>query len=79
VASTIFVVDSSPAVRRLVEQISKPEGVMSWIPGWPRSLGSGTPVSPSLIIADYHLENMTFRFLQEVHKLDNLAETYIVS
>jgi CheY-like chemotaxis protein len=37
-------------------------------------------MSPSLIIADYHLENMTFSgFCKEVHKLDNLAETYIIS
>jgi CheY-like chemotaxis protein len=37
-------------------------------------------MSPNLIIADYHLENMTFSgFCKEVHKLDNLAETYIVS
>jgi len=37
-------------------------------------------MSPNLIIADYHLENMTFSgFCKEIHKLDNLAETYIVS
>src|SRR4029077_17385537 len=37
-------------------------------------------MSPNLIIADYHLENMTFSgFCKEVYKLDNLAETYIVS
>jgi len=37
-------------------------------------------MSPNLIIADYHLESMTFSgFCKEVHKLDNLAETFIVS
>jgi len=81
VASTIFVVDSSPAVRRLVEQISKPEGcdVLGFQDG-PAALEAARRMSPNLIIADYHLENMTFSgFCKEVHKLDNLAETYIVS
>lgn len=80
-ASTIFVVDSSPAVRRLVEQISKPEGcdVVGFQDG-PAALEAARRMSPNLIIADYHLENMTFSgFCNEVHKLDNLAETYIVS
>jgi len=81
VASTIFVVDSSPAVRRLVEQISKPEGcdVVGFQDG-PAALEAARRMSPNLIIADYHLENMTFSgFCKEVYKLDNLAETYIVS
>jgi CheY-like chemotaxis protein len=81
VASTIFVVDSSPAVRRLVEQISKQEGcdVQGFQDG-PAALQAARHTSPNLIIADYHLENMTFSgFCKEVHKLDNLAETYIVS
>jgi CheY-like chemotaxis protein len=81
VASTIFVVDSSPAVRRLVEEISKPEGcdVVGFQDG-PAALEAARRMSPNLIIADYHLENMTFSgFCKEVHKLDNLTETYIVS
>jgi len=81
VASIIFVVDSSPAVRRLVEQISKPEGcdVMGFQDG-PAALEAARRISPNLIIADYHIESMTFSgFCKEVHKLDNLAETYIVS
>jgi len=81
VGSTIFVVDSSPAVRRLVEQISAPEGcaVVGFQDG-PTALEAARLTSPNLIIADYHLENMTFSgFCKEVYKLDNLAETYIVS
>jgi len=81
VSSTIFVVDSSPAVRRLVGQISKPEGcdVVGFQDG-PAALEAARRMSPNLIIADYHLENMTFSgFCKEVYKLDNLAETYIVS
>ena len=80
-ASRIFVVDSSPAVRRLVEQISKQEGceVQGFQDG-PTALQAARHTSPNLIIADYHLENMTFSgFCKEVYKLDNLSETYIVS
>ncbi len=80
-ASSIFVVDSSPAVRRLVEQISKQEGceVQGFQDG-PTALQAARHTSPNLIIADYHLENITFSgFCKEIYKLDHLSETYIVS
>jgi DNA-binding response OmpR family regulator len=80
-ASPIFVVDSSPAVRRLVEQISIPEGfeVIGFQDG-PAALEAARRNSPSLIIADYHLDNMTFSgFCKEINKLDNLTETYLIS
>lgn len=80
-ASPIFVVDSSPAVRRLVEQISIPEGfeVVGFQDG-PAALEAARRSSPSLIIADYHLDNMTFSgFCKEINKLDNLTETYLIS
>lgn len=80
-ASTIFVIDSSPAVRRMVEQISTPEGydVVGFQDG-PAALDAARKVSPDLIITDYHLDNMTFSgFCKEVSKLDNLADTYIVA
>jgi CheY-like chemotaxis protein len=80
-ASPIFVVDSSPAVRRLVEQISIPEGfeVIGFQDG-PAALEAARRSSPSLIIADYHLDNMTFSgFCKEINKLDNLTETYLIS
>ncbi len=79
--SPIFVVDSSPAVRRLVEQISTPEGfeVVGFQDG-PAALEAARRNSPSLIIADYHLDNMTFSgFCKEINKLDNLTETYLIS
>lgn len=78
---TIFVVDSSPAVRRMVEQISAPEGfqVVGFQDG-PAALVAARKLSPALIIADYHLDNMTFSgFCKEVYKLDNLSETYLIS
>jgi CheY-like chemotaxis protein len=81
VASTIFVIDSSPAVRRMVEEVSVPEGfeVVGFQDG-PAALEAARRISPHLIIADYHLDNITFSgFCKEVHKLDNLSETYIVT
>lgn len=77
----IFVVDSSPAVRRMVEQISTPEGfeVVGFQDG-PAALEAAKRLRPQLIIADYHLDNMTFSgFCKEVNKLDYLSETLIVS
>ena len=79
--SSIFIVDSSPAVRRMVEQISTPEGfeVIGFQDG-PAALDAARRISPALIIADYHLDNMTFSgFCKEVHKLEHLTETYLIS
>lgn len=79
--SSIFVVDSSPAVRRLVEQTSTPEGfeVVGFNDG-PAALAAAKQGNPSLIIVDYYLENMTFSgFCKEINKLDNLTETYLIS
>ena len=79
--SSLFIVDSSPAVRRMVEQISTPEGfeVVGFQDG-PAALEAARRISPALIIADYHLDNMTFSgFCKEINKLDNLMETYLVS
>ncbi len=80
-ASPIFVVDSSPAVRRMVEQISTSEGfeVVGFQDG-PAALEAARRTSPSLIIADYHLDNLTFSgFCKEINNLDHLTETYLVS
>ncbi len=79
--SPIFIVDSSPAVRRMVEQISIPEGfeVVGFQDG-PAALEAARRNTPLLIIADYHLDNMTFSgFCKEINKLDNLTETSLVS
>lgn len=79
--SPIFIVDSSPAVRRLVEQISAPEGfdVVGFHDG-PAALEAARRASPSLIIADYNLANMTFSgFCREITKLDHLTETQLIS
>jgi CheY-like chemotaxis protein len=65
----------------MVEQISTPEGfeVVGFQDG-PAALEAAKRLSPQLIIADYHLDNMTFSgFCKEVNKLDHLSETLIVS
>lgn len=80
-AATIFVIDNSPAVRRMVEQISTPEGyeVIGFQDG-PAALEAARRISPAMIIADYHLDHMTFSgFCKEISKLDNLTETAIIS
>ncbi|MGC3976289.1 MAG: response regulator [Nitrospira sp.] len=79
--STIFVIDNSPAVQRMVEQLSAPDGhrVLAFQDG-PTALEAARSQSPALIIADYHLEHMTFSgFCKEIGRQDNLAETLIVS
>ncbi|MBS0169901.1 MAG: response regulator [Nitrospira sp.] len=79
--STIFVIDNSPAVQRMVEQLSAPDGhrVLAFQDG-PTALEAARSHSPALIIADYHLEHMTFSgFCKEIGRQDNLAETLIVS
>lgn len=79
--STIFVIDNSPAVQHMVEQLSSLDGhrVLAFQDG-PTALEAARSQSPALIIADYHLEQMTFSgFCKEVGRQDNLAETLIVS
>ena len=77
----IFVVDSSPAVRRMIEQISSPQGyeVLGFQDG-PAALEAARRMTPAVIIADYHLADMTFSgFCKEVNKLEHLTETILVS
>ncbi len=81
VPTTIFIVDSSPAVRRMVEQISTPQGyeVVGFSDG-PTALDAARRQTPNVIIVDYHLENITFSgFCKELRKHDSLADTQIVS
>jgi CheY-like chemotaxis protein len=65
----------------MVEQTSTPEGfeVIGFQDG-PAALDAARRIAPALIIADYHLNNMTFSgFCKEVNKLDNLSETFLIS
>lgn len=79
--STVFVVDSNPAVRRMVEQLSAPDGytLLGFSDG-PSALDAARVSSPALILADFHLEKMTFSgFCNAISRQDHLAETLIVS
>lgn len=80
-AASILVVDSSPAVRRMVEELAIREGYeVAGFQDGPKALEAARQTSPSLILADFHLENMTFSgFCKEIGKLDNLAETLVIS
>src|SRR5262245_428731 len=65
----------------MVEQISTPAGyeVIGFQDG-PGALDAARTHAPRVIIADYHLDNLTFSgFCKVLHKLDSLAETYIIS
>ena len=78
---SILVVDSSPAVRRMIEDTSLPEGFeVTSLQDGPTALEAARRNTPALIIADYHLENMTFSgFCKELNKLDHLRDTYVIS
>jgi CheY-like chemotaxis protein len=79
--ASIFIVDRSPAVRRMIEQIASPQGyeVLGFQDG-PAALEAARRMTPVLIIADYHLADMTFSgFCKEVDKLEHLTETMLVS
>jgi DNA-binding response OmpR family regulator len=65
----------------MVEQISSPHGyeVLGFQNG-PAALEAARRMTPALIIADYHLADMTFSgFCKEVSRLDHLTETILVS
>lgn len=80
-ASKLFVIDSSPAVRRMIEQLSSDQGyeVYSFLDG-PSALEAAKKMAPKAVIADYHLNKITFSsFCKELNKLDNLTDTPIIS
>ena len=79
--STVFVIDSSPAVHRMVEQLSAQDGhTLIGFHDGPSALEAARKLCPDLVIADYHLEHITFSgFCKEIGRQDNLAETVIVS
>lgn len=64
--SRLFVIDSSPAVQRLVEQASSRNGyeVVGFKDG-KSALEAAPRLRPELIVADYHLESLAFPELCE--------------
>jgi CheY-like chemotaxis protein len=81
VASCLFIIDSSPAVRRLVEQASSAEGyeVTAFNDGL-SALDAAKRLRPELVIADYHLEGFKFAdFCEELARLNSLPNLSIIS
>ncbi len=77
----LFVIDSSPAVQRLVEYAlaSEPYEVMGFRDGI-SALDAAKRFRPELIFADYHLEGIPFdAFCERLKRTDFLPETLIVS
>ena len=80
-ASCLFIIDSSPAVRRLVEQASSAEGyeVTAFNDG-PSALDAAKRLRPELVIADYHLEGSKFTdFCEELARLNSIPNLSIIS
>lgn len=80
-AARLFVIDGSPAVRRLVEQVSTTEGyeVHAFQDG-PSALQAAKTLAPKTVIADFHLDKITFSsFCKELGKVDSGQEPSIVS
>jgi CheY-like chemotaxis protein len=77
----LLLIDSSPAVQRLVEQASSPEGyeVVAFKDG-ASALDAGKGLQPHIVIVDFNLEDMTFPdFCERLHRLDVLPDTPIIS
>ncbi len=80
-ASPLFVIDSSPAVQRLVEQASSTNGyeVVGFKDG-KSALAAVERIRPTVIIADYHLESMAFPELCNGFRSNDLcAHTPIIA
>ena len=78
--STLLVIDSSPAIRRLVEQGAQSKGyrVVAFSDG-PSVLDEADKLKPDIIIADYHLEGLTFKtFCDKLNTMDLIPDTQLV-
>ncbi len=78
--SSLFVIDSSPAIRRLVEKAAEHGGyqVKAFSDG-PTALEEASRLKPQIIIADYHLEGLTFTtFCEKLNELDLIPDTLLV-
>jgi CheY-like chemotaxis protein len=76
-----LLIDSSPAVQRLVEQASGPEGydVVAFKDG-ATALDAAKGLRPEIVIVDFNLTEMTFPdFCEGLHRLDVLPDTPIIS
>jgi len=79
--SRLFLVDSSPAVQRLVEQASEAEGFeVTTFRRAHNAVDAAKRQKPDLIVADYHLEDMGFSaFCERLTARECLPETPIIA
>lgn len=79
--SHLFIVDSSPAVLRLVEQAFSTEGYeVSAFKDGAAALDGAKRLNPEIVIADFHLEDIPFPdFCKQLKKNEHLAQTPIIS
>ncbi len=78
--NSLFVIDTSPAVRRLVEEAASTEGfeVTAFSDG-PSALEEAGRNAPRMIIADFHLEGLTFTtFCDKLNELNLIPSTLFV-
>ena len=79
--SRLFLVDSSPAVQRLVEQASEAEGFeVTTFRRAHNAVDAAKRQKPDLIVADYHLEDMAFSaFCERLTARECLPDTPIIA
>jgi CheY-like chemotaxis protein len=79
--SRLFLIDSSPAVQRLVEQASEAEGIE--VQAFRRAHNALDAVKrqkPDIVVVDYHPEDMAFSaFCERLTAKDGLPDTPIIS
>ncbi len=77
---SLYVIDSSPAIRRLVEEAASTEGfrVTAFSDG-PSALDEAGRSAPRMIIADFHLEGITFTtFCDKLNALNLIPSTMLI-
>lgn len=79
--ATLLLVDSSPAVQRLVEQASKPEGLeVVTVKDGLSALTAAERMKPDVIVADYRLDGITLiAFCERLAGLDLLPHTAVIA
>ena len=79
--SRLFLIDSSPAVQRLVEQASEAEGFeVTTFRRAHNAVDAAKRQKPDLIVADYHLEDMAFSaFCERLTARECLPDTPIIA
>ncbi len=77
---TLFIIDESPAIHRLFEEASQEEGfTLRTFTDALTALEEAQAHPPAMIIADYHLEGLTFTtFCEKLGEQDIIPKAYLV-